>query len=54
MMEIAKSMGLTLIKLGRGKVNKDGPQDANREAALVLPLVKYKAFSERRKRKKML
>ncbi|XP_056264870.1 DNA-directed RNA polymerase I subunit RPA49 [Pseudoliparis swirei] len=54
MMEIAKSMGLTLIKLGRGKVNKDGPQDANREAALVLPLVKYKVFSERRKRKKML
>ncbi|TNN78749.1 DNA-directed RNA polymerase I subunit RPA49 [Liparis tanakae] len=54
MMEIAKSMGLTLIKLGRGKVNKDGPQDTNRQATLVLPLVKYKVFSERRKRKKML
>uniref|UniRef100_A0A8C2WAU2 RNA polymerase I subunit E n=1 Tax=Cyclopterus lumpus TaxID=8103 RepID=A0A8C2WAU2_CYCLU len=54
MTEIAKSMGLTLMKLARGKANTDGLQDTNRQASLVLPLVKYKVFSERRKRKKML
>ncbi|XP_068447999.1 DNA-directed RNA polymerase I subunit RPA49 [Clinocottus analis] len=51
--EMAKSMGLTLSKPARGKDKNDGLQDSNRQASLVLPLVKYKAFSERQKRKKM-
>ncbi|XP_035515954.1 DNA-directed RNA polymerase I subunit RPA49 [Morone saxatilis] len=53
MTEVAKSMGLTLIKPARGKSNEDGLRDEHRHASLVLPLVKYDQFTERRKRKKM-
>ncbi|XP_040043255.2 DNA-directed RNA polymerase I subunit RPA49 [Gasterosteus aculeatus] len=53
MIEIAKSMGLTLIRPARGKANTGELRDTNRYASLVLPLVKYEAFMEQRKRKKM-
>lgn len=53
MTEVAKSMGLTLIKPYRGKAEEAGLQDTNRQASLVLPLVKYDQFTERRKRRKM-
>uniref|UniRef100_A0A665WSD3 RNA polymerase I subunit E n=1 Tax=Echeneis naucrates TaxID=173247 RepID=A0A665WSD3_ECHNA len=53
MIEVAKSMGLTLIKPSRGKAENTGLQDEHKKACLVLPLVKYDQFMERRKRKKM-
>ncbi|XP_037619721.1 DNA-directed RNA polymerase I subunit RPA49 [Sebastes umbrosus] len=53
MTEVAKSMGLTLIKPPRGKVDEAELRETNRQACLVLPLVKYDPFMERRKRKKM-
>lgn len=46
-------MGLTLIKAGRAKADEAGLRDEHRQASLVLPLVKYDQFLERRKRKKM-
>ncbi|KAM9315043.1 DNA-directed RNA polymerase I subunit RPA49 [Pholidichthys leucotaenia] len=51
--EVAKSMGLTLSKPSRAKGDEVGVQDEHRIASLVLPLVKYENFRERRKRKKM-
>ncbi|KAM8880419.1 DNA-directed RNA polymerase I subunit RPA49 [Spinachia spinachia] len=54
MIEIAKSMGLTLIRRTRGKDDKGRLRDTNQYASLVLPLVKHKVFMEQRKRKKML
>lgn len=51
--EVAKSMGLTLNKPARGKNEEAGLRDEHRHASLVLPLVKYDKFIERRKRKKM-
>ncbi|KAK2919008.1 hypothetical protein Q8A73_003379 [Channa argus] len=53
MIEIAKSMGLTLIRPARVKGEEAEPRDEHRHASLVLPLVKYDQFLERRKRKKM-
>ncbi|KAM7008956.1 DNA-directed RNA polymerase I subunit RPA49 [Tautogolabrus adspersus] len=53
MIEVAKSMGLTLSKTARGKAEEAGQPDEHRHASLVLPLVKYDQFMERRKRKKM-
>ncbi|XP_040001857.1 DNA-directed RNA polymerase I subunit RPA49 [Xiphias gladius] len=53
MIELAKSMGLTLIRPARGKTDEAGLQDEHRQASLLLPLVKYDQFIERRKRKKM-
>lgn len=53
MIEIAKSMGLTLSRPARGKSEEAGLQDEHRQASLLLPLVKYDQFMERRKRKKM-
>ncbi|XP_044047609.1 DNA-directed RNA polymerase I subunit RPA49 [Siniperca chuatsi] len=53
MIEVAKSMGLTLIKPARGKADEAGLRDEHRQASLVLPLVKYDQFIERQKRKKM-
>ncbi|XP_078115838.1 DNA-directed RNA polymerase I subunit RPA49 [Sander vitreus] len=53
MIEVAKSMGLTLIKQARAKAYEAELRDTNRHASLVLPLVKYDQFMERRKRKKM-
>ncbi|KAI3353241.1 hypothetical protein L3Q82_019785 [Scortum barcoo] len=53
MIEVAKSMGLTLIRAPRGKTEEAGLRDEQRQASLVLPLVKYDQFIERRKRKKM-
>lgn len=53
MIEIAKSMGLTLVRPSRRKGAEVGLQEEHREASLVLPLVKYDQFMERRKRKKM-
>ncbi|KAF3852136.1 hypothetical protein F7725_005491 [Dissostichus mawsoni] len=53
MIDVAKSMGLTLIKLPRVKAEEDGVRDTSRQAALVLPLVKYEQSMERRKRKKL-
>ncbi|XP_068583080.1 DNA-directed RNA polymerase I subunit RPA49 [Cebidichthys violaceus] len=53
MTEVAKSMGLTVIKPARGKADQAEPRDTNRQASLVLPLVKYDPFMERRKRRKM-
>ncbi|XP_051940519.1 DNA-directed RNA polymerase I subunit RPA49 [Hippocampus zosterae] len=51
--EVAKSMGLTLVKKPRGKNIVAGWQDEHKQASLILPLVKYDHFVERRKRKKM-
>ncbi|XP_047221249.1 DNA-directed RNA polymerase I subunit RPA49 isoform X2 [Girardinichthys multiradiatus] len=51
--EVAKSMGLCLIKPARAKVDKASLRDDHRQATVVLPLVKYDQFIERRKRKKM-
>ncbi|TKS68124.1 DNA-directed RNA polymerase I subunit RPA49 [Collichthys lucidus] len=53
MIEVAKSMGLTLNKQPRVKAEDAALRDDHREASLVLPLVKYDQFTERRKRKKM-
>ncbi|KAM6939925.1 DNA-directed RNA polymerase I subunit RPA49 [Xenentodon cancila] len=53
MIEIAKSMGLTLNKPPRGKNDTAGLHDDDKHASLVLPLVRYDKFVERRKRKKM-
>lgn len=53
MLEIAKSMGLTISKPARGKGDEAQLQDEHRYASLVLPLIKYDKFVERRKRKKM-
>ncbi|KAM7394212.1 hypothetical protein PAMP_021025 [Pampus punctatissimus] len=53
MTEVAKSMGLTLMKPARGKAGEAELRDEHRYASLVLPLVKYDQFMERRKRKKM-
>ncbi|KAM3864858.1 DNA-directed RNA polymerase I subunit RPA49 [Diretmus argenteus] len=53
MLEVAKSMGLTLSKPARGKADEAGLRDDHRLASLVLPLVKYEQLTERRKRKKM-
>ncbi|KAM3623403.1 uncharacterized protein V6R79_010742 [Siganus canaliculatus] len=50
MIEVAKSMGLTLLRPPR---DRTGMPDEHRMASLVLPLVKYDQFMERRKRKKM-
>uniref|UniRef100_A0A671UER9 RNA polymerase I subunit E n=1 Tax=Sparus aurata TaxID=8175 RepID=A0A671UER9_SPAAU len=51
--EVAKSMGLTLIRPSRVKSDEAGLRDDHFRASLVLPLVKYDQFMERRKRKKM-
>ncbi|XP_042284449.1 DNA-directed RNA polymerase I subunit RPA49 [Thunnus maccoyii] len=51
--EVAKSMGLTISKSARGKADDAELRDEHRHASLVLPLVKYDQFMERRKRKKM-
>ncbi|XP_047434599.1 DNA-directed RNA polymerase I subunit RPA49 [Mugil cephalus] len=51
--EIAKSMGLTLIKPPRAKADEALLREEHRQATLALPLVKYDQFTERRKRKKM-
>lgn len=53
MTEVAKSMRLTLVKPARGKGDNIELQDDSRLATLVLPLIKYDHFTERRKRKKM-
>ncbi|XP_042340896.1 DNA-directed RNA polymerase I subunit RPA49 [Plectropomus leopardus] len=53
MIEVAKSMGLTLNKQPQVKAEEAALQDTNRQASLVLPLIKYNQFMERRKRKKM-
>lgn len=53
MNDIAKSMGLTLVRPARGKDNEAGLQEKHKKASLMLPLVKYDQFMERRKRKKM-
>ncbi|XP_008276661.1 DNA-directed RNA polymerase I subunit RPA49 [Stegastes partitus] len=53
MIEVAKSMGLTLIRPARAKADEAGLQDNHTQASLVLPLVKYDQLIERRKRKKM-
>ncbi|XP_034043393.1 DNA-directed RNA polymerase I subunit RPA49 [Thalassophryne amazonica] len=53
MLEVAKSMGLTISNPGRAKGDDPGVQDEHRRASLVLPLPKYEPFRERRKRKKM-
>lgn len=52
MTEVAKSMGLTLSKF-KGKGEEAALEDEHRHASLVLPLVKYEQFTERRKRRKM-
>ncbi|XP_045079301.1 DNA-directed RNA polymerase I subunit RPA49 [Coregonus clupeaformis] len=51
--EVAKSMGLTLVRHACVKGDDAGPTAENRLASLVLPLVKYQPFSEIRKRKRM-
>ncbi|KAK5621555.1 hypothetical protein CRENBAI_001609 [Crenichthys baileyi] len=51
--EVAKSMGLSLIKPARAKGDEASLRDDHRQATVVLPLVKYDQFIERRKRKKM-
>uniref|UniRef100_A0A8C5IC30 RNA polymerase I subunit E n=1 Tax=Gouania willdenowi TaxID=441366 RepID=A0A8C5IC30_GOUWI len=53
MIEVAKSMGLTLIKAPRAKTPEAEQRDEHKQATLVLPLVKYDQFTERRKRRKM-
>ncbi|XP_077427573.1 DNA-directed RNA polymerase I subunit RPA49 [Vanacampus margaritifer] len=51
--EVAKSMGLTLTKPPRGKNVAAGLYDEHKRASLILPLLKYQPFMERRKRKRM-
>nr|XP_057935637.1 DNA-directed RNA polymerase I subunit RPA49 [Doryrhamphus excisus]XP_057935646.1 DNA-directed RNA polymerase I subunit RPA49 [Doryrhamphus excisus] len=51
--EVAKSMGLTLAKPPRAKDIEAGLHDKHKQTSLVLPLVKYQQLMERRKRKKM-
>ncbi|XP_054633916.1 DNA-directed RNA polymerase I subunit RPA49 [Dunckerocampus dactyliophorus] len=51
--EVAKSMGLTLAKPPRTKETEADLHDKHKQASLVLPLVKYHQLAERRKRKKM-
>ncbi|XP_064859500.1 DNA-directed RNA polymerase I subunit RPA49 [Oncorhynchus nerka] len=53
MVEVAKSMGLTLSRHGCVTGDDGGPMAENRLATLRLPLVKYQTFTEIRKRKKM-
>lgn len=53
MIEVAKSMGLTLSKSARVKGEEAMLQDDHKTAFLILPLVKYDQFTERRKRRKM-
>ncbi|XP_034543124.1 DNA-directed RNA polymerase I subunit RPA49 [Notolabrus celidotus] len=53
MIDIAKSMGLTLSRHARGKGDDAGQSEENRQAFLVVPLVKQDKFVETRKRKKM-
>nr|XP_020452660.1 DNA-directed RNA polymerase I subunit RPA49 isoform X2 [Monopterus albus] len=53
MIEVAKSMGLTLSRPAKGKDDQAVLQDKHKHASVVLPLVKYDQFVERRKRKKM-
>uniref|UniRef100_A0A8C7K5X6 RNA polymerase I subunit E n=1 Tax=Oncorhynchus kisutch TaxID=8019 RepID=A0A8C7K5X6_ONCKI len=53
MVEVAKSMGLTLSRHGCVTGDDGGPTAENRLASLRLPLVKYQTFTEIRKRKKM-
>lgn len=53
MIEVAKSMGLTLSRTPQVKAEEDGQGDEHRLASLILPLVKYNKFVERQKRKKM-
>ncbi|XP_029003952.1 DNA-directed RNA polymerase I subunit RPA49 [Betta splendens] len=53
MADIAKSMGLTLVRPARGKSKDAEPREEHKQASLVLPLVKYDQFMERKKRKKM-
>ncbi|KAM9770865.1 DNA-directed RNA polymerase I subunit RPA49 [Menidia menidia] len=53
MIEVAKSMGLALKKPARSKDKEAVEFDGHKQASLVLPLVKYDQFAERRKRKKM-
>uniref|UniRef100_A0A3B5M277 Uncharacterized protein n=1 Tax=Xiphophorus couchianus TaxID=32473 RepID=A0A3B5M277_9TELE len=53
MIEIAKSMGLSLIKPARAKRDEAALSDDHRQATVALPLVKYDKFVEQRKRKKM-
>ena len=51
-MEVAKSMGLTLIKPVRGKAETLDQAEEHKFATLVLPLVKHKAKLERGFKKK--
>uniref|UniRef100_A0A3Q2P825 RNA polymerase I subunit E n=1 Tax=Fundulus heteroclitus TaxID=8078 RepID=A0A3Q2P825_FUNHE len=53
MIEVAKSMGLSMIKPARTKGSEAVLSDDHRQATVVLPLVKYDQFVERRKRRKM-
>eukprot|EP00066_Takifugu_rubripes_P028428 XP_011617694.1 PREDICTED: DNA-directed RNA polymerase I subunit RPA49 [Takifugu rubripes] len=55
MIEVAKSMRLTLIRPPRVQDPEAGLQDTNahKQAALVLPLVSYEQFRDRPKRRKM-
>ncbi|KAM4751489.1 LOW QUALITY PROTEIN: DNA-directed RNA polymerase I subunit RPA49 [Anableps anableps] len=53
MIEVTKSMGLSLIKPPRVKGDDVALSDDHRQATVILPLVKYDQFVERRKRKKM-
>ncbi|CAG11183.1 unnamed protein product, partial [Tetraodon nigroviridis] len=53
MIEVAKSMRLTLIRPPRAKGPKAGVQDEHKRASLVLPLVTYDQFRDRPKRRKM-
>ncbi|XP_077462036.1 DNA-directed RNA polymerase I subunit RPA49 [Stigmatopora argus] len=51
--EVAKSLGLTMPKPRRGKNLEPSLQDEHKQVSLILPLVKYNLFGERQKRKKM-
>lgn len=53
MIEVAKSMGLTLSRSSKTKGEETTLLDDHKHACLNLPLVKYDKFTERRKRKKM-
>ncbi|XP_017264572.1 DNA-directed RNA polymerase I subunit RPA49 [Kryptolebias marmoratus] len=53
MIEVAKSMGLSLNKPARVKGDEAELSQEHRQASIVLPLVKNNQFLERRKRKKM-
>ncbi|XP_056136761.1 DNA-directed RNA polymerase I subunit RPA49 [Lampris incognitus] len=54
MLEVAKAMGLTISKNSHRKANDAVLTDGHRRASLILPLVKYEQYMERKRLKKKM